>query len=137
MTGDDLRARVAAVNASAPFNAWAGFEVVAAEPGHVELRMTWRPEAAQYSGFLHAGLVGALIDTVCGFAAFTKVGMVLASHYSVNCLAPAVGRAFVAHGHVVRAGRRQVFTRADLFAEDEAGARKLVATGETILMTAG
>lgn len=134
---DSLCARVAAVNASAPFNGWAGFEVVAAEPGHVVLRMNWRPEAAQYSGFLHAGLVGALIDTVCGFAAFTQVGMVLASHYSVNCLAPAVGRVFVAYGHIVRAGRRQIFTRAELFAEDDAGAHKLVATGETILMAAG
>lgn len=81
--------------------------------------------------------MGALIDTVCGFAAFRQAGMVLASHYSVTCLAPAVGRAFVAHGYVVRAGRRQVFTRAELFAEDDAGARKLVATGETILMTTG
>ena len=97
--------------------------------------MGWRPEAAQYSGFLHAGLVGALIDTVCGFAAFTQAGMVLASHYSVSCLAPAVGRAFIAQGHVVRAGKRQIFTRAELFAEDDSGARKLVATGETILMT--
>lgn len=119
MTGDSLRERISAINRSAPFNSWAAFEVVAAEPGHVELRMGWRPEAAQYSGFLHAGLVGALIDTVCGFAAFTQAGMVLASHYSVSCLAPAVGRAFIAQGHVVRAGKRQIFTRAELFAEDE------------------
>ncbi len=137
MTEDDLCARVGAINASAPFNTWAGFEVVAAEPGKVALRMTWRPEVAQYSGFLHAGLVGALIDTVCGFAASTQAGPVLASHYSVSCLVPAVGRAFVARGEVVRAGRRQIFTRAELFAENDAGARKLVATGETILMTAG
>jgi uncharacterized protein (TIGR00369 family) len=137
VTDGSLRERVSALNLSAPFNSWAAFEVVTAEPGHVELRMNWRPEAAQYSGFLHAGLVGALIDTVCGFAAFTQAGMVLASHYSVNCLAPAVGRVFIAQGNVVRAGKRQIFTRAELFAEGNSGARKLVATGETILMTAG
>ncbi|MCB1523199.1 MAG: PaaI family thioesterase [Rhodoblastus sp.] len=132
----DLLAEVAAVNASAAFNRWAGFEVLAAEPGRVTLRMSWREEAGQYAGFLHAGLVGALIDTACGFAAFTQAGRVLASHYSVNCLAPAVGRAFIATAEVVRAGKRQIFTRAELFAEDESSARKLVATGETILMTA-
>lgn len=137
MTDSGLRDRLAALNISAPFNNWAAFEVVTAEPGHVELRMNWRPEAAQYLGFLHAGLVGALIDTVCGFAAYTQAGMVLASHYSVNCLAPAVGRAFIAQGHVIRAGKRQIFTRAELFAEGDSGARKLVATGETILMAAG
>lgn len=136
MMDDNLREQLSALNASAPFNDWAGFEVASAEPGRVELRMGWRPETAQYSGFLHAGLVGALIDTACSFAAFTQAGMVLASHYSVNCLAPAVGRAFIAEGHVIRAGKRQIFTRAELFAEDDSGARKLVATGETILMRA-
>lgn len=137
MSNDDLLARLSAVNASAAFNRWAGFEVISAEPGRVSLRMAWRAEAGQYAGFLHAGLVGALIDTACGFAAFTRAGMVLASHYSVNCLAPAVGRAFIADAEVVRAGKRQIFTRAELFAVGEDDARKLVATGETILMTQG
>jgi uncharacterized protein (TIGR00369 family) len=132
----DLALELLQLNASAPFNRWAGFEIVSAEPGRVELRMAWNENAAQYAGFLHAGLVGALIDTACGFAAFTRVGAVLASHYSVNCIAPAVGRAFHCTGEVVKAGKRQVFTRAELHAEGEDGQRKLVATGETILMVA-
>lgn len=135
MSNADLVLKLLQVNASATFNRWAGFEIVSAEPGRVELRMSWKEEAAQYAGFLHAGLVGALIDTACGFAAFTQVGPVLASHFSVNCLAPAVGRAFFCKGEVVKAGKRQVFTRAELFAEDDEGQRKLVATGETLLMT--
>lgn len=122
------------VNASAAFNVWAGFEVTAAGEGSAEIRLAWRPELGQYTGFLHAGLTGALIDTVCGFAGATVVGRVLASHYSVNFLSPAVGDAFVARGRVVRAGKRQVFTAAELFAVQD-GREKLVATGETILMT--
>ncbi len=137
MSNADLVLQLSSLNASAAFNRWAGFEIVSAEPGAVELRMAWNDEAMQYAGFLHAGLVGALIDTACGFAAFTQVGLVLASHYSVNCLAPAIGKAFYAKGVVVKAGKRQVFTRADLFAEGADGARKLVATGETILMVSG
>ena len=98
--------------------------------------MGWKEDAAQYAGFLHAGMIGALIDTACGFAAFTQAGRVLASHFSVNCLAPAVGVAFHCTGEVVKIGKRQIFTRAELFAETEDGNRKLVATGETILMPA-
>ncbi len=122
------------INDSAAFNRWAGFEVTAAGEGNAEIRLAWKPELGQYAGFLHAGLTGALIDTVCGFAAATVVGRVLASHYSVNCLRPAVGEAFLARGRVVRAGKRQVFTAADLFAVKD-GKEMLVATGETILMT--
>ncbi|MGQ3032233.1 MAG: PaaI family thioesterase [Ferrovibrionaceae bacterium] len=122
------------INDSAAYNRWAGFEVTAAGEGNAEIRLAWKPELGQYAGFLHAGLTGALIDTVCGFAAATVVGRVLASHYSVNCLRPAVGEAFVARGRVVRAGKRQVFTAADLFAVKD-GKETLVATGETILMT--
>ena len=51
-------------------------------------------------------------------------------------LAPAVGVAFLAKAQVVKAGRRQIFARADLFAEDSAGKRRQVATGETLLMPA-
>lgn len=128
----DLLARLRAVNATAAFNRWYGFEVVSAKPGEVELSMPWRAEAGQYSGFLHAGLIGALIDTACGYAAGTIVGRTLASHYSVNCLRPAVGERFVARARVVKPGKTQVFTACELYAE-AAGSEKLVATGETLL----
>lgn len=127
-----LLARIRAINDSAAFNRWCGFEVLGADAGVAELAMPWRGEAGQYSGFLHAGLVGAMIDTACGFAAATLVGRVLASHYSVNCLRPAVGDRFVARARVVKPGKTQVFTACELFALQGAD-EKLVATGETLL----
>ena len=57
---------------------------------------------------------------------------VLAAHFSVNCLRPAVGTRFVARAKVVKAGKVQVFTYCELFAGD-ASEEKLVATGETLL----
>jgi uncharacterized protein (TIGR00369 family) len=129
----ELQAALAALNATAAFNRWSGFEVRCLAPGEVELSMPWRDEHGQYAGFLHAGVIGALIDTACGFAAFTVARRVLASHYSVSCLAPAVGSAFVARGRVVQAGRRQVFAAADLFALRDGGQRR-VAFGEAILV---
>lgn len=131
----DSLALIRSINTSATFNQWAGFEVVSADAGQVELAMAWRPEFGQYAGFLHAGMVGALIDTACGFAAATLVGRVLASHYSVNCLRPAVGQRFVARARVVKPGKSQVFTACELFAHDD-GVEKLVATGETLLVVA-
>ncbi|MFT3957099.1 MAG: PaaI family thioesterase [Piscinibacter sp.] len=132
----DALAQLRAINATAAFNRWCGIEVVAAEPGSATITMPWRPEAGQYAGFLHAGLVGALIDTACGFAAATLVGRVLASHYAVNCLRPAVGERFVARARVVKPGKNQVFTACELFAQS-GGSEKLVATGETLLLVVG
>jgi uncharacterized protein (TIGR00369 family) len=126
-----------AVNQQAAFNRWCGIEVVRAAPGEVDIALPWRPELAQYSGFLHASLVGGLIDTACGYAAATLAGSaLLASHFSVNCLRPAVGERFVAKARVVKPGKTQVFTACDLFAQ-AGGEEKLVATGETLLLVVG
>jgi len=127
-----------AINQTASFNRWAGFEVTRAADGEAVLQLRWRAEdMGQYAGFLHAALIGGLLDTACGYAAATVAGRVLASHFAVNCLSPAVGALFVAHGRVVKAGRKQVFARAELFAHADAAAAaegKLVATGEAILV---
>jgi uncharacterized protein (TIGR00369 family) len=134
--GFDLE-QLVATNSSAAFNRMAGFEVVAAGDGHAKIRMTWRDDFTQYAGHLHAGMIAALLDTACGFAAATEAGAVTASHFSMNCLRPAIGRHFIAKGTTVRAGRRQVFAKAELFAESEQGELSLVATGETLLIPTG
>jgi len=126
---------IQAINKTAAFNRWAGFEVTRAAEGEAELRMQWREEdMGQYAGFLHAGLIGAMLDTACGFAAATVAGRVLASHFSVNCLSPALGRAFIARGKVVKAGRKQVFATAELYGQGDGDSLKLVATGTAILV---
>ena len=121
------------INAMAEFNRWCGIEVTVAEAGTVEIQMPWRSEVGQYAGFLHAGLIGTLIDTACGFAAATVAGPhLLAANFSVNCLRPAQGQKFIARARVVKPGKSQVFTSCDLFAVD-AGVEKLVANGQTLL----
>ena len=131
-TAADSLALIRSINQTSAFNRWCGIEVDSADAGAVQISMPWRGEVGQYSGFLHAGLIGALIDTACGFAAVTVVGRVLASHYSVNCLRPAVGERFIARARVVKPGRSQVFTACELFALS-GSQEKLVATGETLL----
>ena len=129
----DLLALLRDLNRRAAFNLWCGIEVLTAETGRVEIGLGWKPDLGQYSGFLHAGVVSALIDTACGYAAATVAGTnLLAAHFSVNCLRPAVGDTFTARARVVKAGKLQVFTACELWAASGAE-RKLVATGETLL----
>ena len=125
---------VIALNASARLNRLAGFDVTAAENGAAEIIIEWNDDLTQYAGYLHAGMIAALLDTACGFAAVTLAGKVTASHFSMNCLRPAVGRRLIAKGTTIRAGRKQIFAKAELFAENDQGERSLVATGETLMV---
>lgn len=121
------------LNELAAFNRWCGIVVEFAEPGRAEISMPWRIELGQYSGFAHAAVIGGLIDTACGYAAATLSGTgLLASHFSVNCLRPAMGERFLARARVVKPGRMQVFTACELYAV-AGGKETMVATGETLL----
>ena len=133
MSNSPFLTQIRAFNDTAAFNRSFGFSVESVAPGAAEISMPWKAEAGQYSGFLHAGLVGGLIDTACGYAAATVAGPnLLAAHFSVNCLRPATGSRFIARARVVKAGKQQVFTACELFAESASG-EVLVATGETLL----
>jgi uncharacterized protein (TIGR00369 family) len=129
----DWRDKLESVNAGAPFNRWATISVEEADPGRCVLAMPWRTEFGQYSGFLHAGMVAALLDTTCGFAAATELGPLLTSQLSISYLAPAVGELFRAEATLVRGGRRQAFSDARLFARG-GGDDRLVATASAVLL---
>jgi acyl-coenzyme A thioesterase PaaI-like protein len=97
------------------------------------LALTPRAELFQHSGFLHAGVVGAFIDTACGFAAASVSGNIVVSQYQVRCYRPAFGSRFIARAHAGRSGKRQIFASSELFAingEDET----LVTRGDAILI---
>ena len=129
----EASAAIAAVNALSPFNSWAGFEVESAGDGAATLRLTDRSELRQHAGFLHAGVVAALLDTAAGFAAATVAGNVATSQMSVSFLAPARGEVFLATARVLKAGKRQVFVAAELHAEGGA----LVANATAVLVPLG
>ena len=136
MTASDLRQELEKVNAEAAFNRWAGFAVEAAEAGRCVLRMPWRAEFAQYSGFAHAGVIAGILDTACGFAAATELGPVLTSQLSISYLAPAVGDSFRVEARLVKGGRRQAFAEARLVAS-RGGEDKLVAAATAVLLRNG
>ncbi|WP_026369973.1 PaaI family thioesterase [Kallotenue papyrolyticum] len=77
-------------------------------PGEVEIALPSRADLTQQHGYLHAGIITAIVDSACGFAAYTLMpaaAEVLTVEYKVNFIAPAQGERFVARGRVVKAGR--------------------------------
>jgi uncharacterized protein (TIGR00369 family) len=119
-----------ALNVSDAFNRWCGIEVESGGSGMVQLNLPWRPEFARPSGQLHAGLIGALVDTAAGLAAWTLVGPVLASHFSIDCLRSHVADRFVVKAKVVRAERAAVVVACDVFASSSGEDDVHLATGE-------
>jgi uncharacterized protein (TIGR00369 family) len=85
-----------------------GAQLVSVTPGEVTIDLPFRADLTQQHGFLHAGVVTAVIDNACGYAALTLLptgAAVLAVEFKVNLLAPASGASFRATGRVVRSGR--------------------------------
>ncbi|MDA0263852.1 MAG: PaaI family thioesterase [Chloroflexi bacterium] len=105
-------------------------------PGQVEIEMPYRADLAQQHGFIHGGIVTAILDSACGYAAFSLSApgtAVLTVEYKVNFVAPAKGERFVARGEVVRSGATIAVCKGDVFAYDN-GEEKLVATMLTTMM---
>jgi uncharacterized protein (TIGR00369 family) len=98
--------------------------------GEVDLTLPFRAEFAQQHGFLHAGILATILDSACGYAAFSQMPegtAVLSIEFKINLLAPAAGERFVARGRVLRSGRTITVCQADGFAITE-GKEKLIAT---------
>src|SRR5689334_4340495 len=66
-----FEARVRASFARQAAMATIGAEIAHLAPGEVDLRMPYRAELTQQHGFVHAGIIGTLADSACGYAAFT------------------------------------------------------------------
>src|SRR6185369_15021696 len=107
-----------------------GAALARVEPGAVDIRLAFRDELTQQHGYVHAGVLTAIADTACGYAALTLMGEgaeVLTAEFKINLLRPGRGEAFVAQGRVVRPGRRVTVSRGDVYAHGADGA-VLVAT---------
>jgi uncharacterized protein (TIGR00369 family) len=99
-----------------------GVEVVAVEPGRVEMTLRHDDRFTQQHGFLHAGAVSTVLDTACGYAAYSVMPLeasVLTASFTVNLLAPAAGQRFTITAEVVRAGRTLVVCRGEAFADQD------------------
>lgn len=114
-----------------------GAVLISIEPGLVEIEMPFRADLTQQHGFVHGGIVTAILDSACGYAAFSLNSpdtTVLTVEYKVNFVAPAKGDRFMARGEVVRPGATVTVCKGDVLAYD-GDEEKLVATMLMTIMT--
>ena len=116
-----MRARIRASFDRQGMMATLGVDVLSVEPGRVRLLLRYDDRFTQHHGFLHAGAVSSVLDTACGYAAYTVIppdAAALTATFTVNLLAPAAGQRFEITGEVIRAGRSLVVCRGEAFADD-------------------
>jgi len=113
-----------------------GAQIIDVRPGYCAIAIAPRPEITQQHGYVHAGIVGAIVDSAGGYAGYTlfpEDSSVLTVEFKLNLLAPAAGDRLVAQGHVVKPGRTLAITRGEVFAEAD-GKRTLVALMQQTLI---
>ena len=131
---DAFEQRVRASFARQRLMATIGAELASVVPGEVVIALPFRDDLTQHHGYLHAAIVTAIVDTACGFAAYSLMpadAAVLTVEYKVNFLAPAAGHRFVAYGRVMKPGRTLTVTSGDVVAETTSGVKAIA----TILAT--
>ncbi|HUR98105.1 MAG TPA: PaaI family thioesterase [Pyrinomonadaceae bacterium] len=97
-----------------------GASLTVVEPGMVEIEIPTREDLTQQDGFMHAGIVTTVLDSACGYAAYTLMpagSSVLSVEFKVNLLAPAMGDLVVARAEVKRFGKTLTVCAADAFAD--------------------
>lgn len=97
-------------------------------PGVCEIEVPARDDLTQQDGFMHAGIVTTVLDSACGYAAYTLMpagSRVLSVEFKVNFLAPAKGNIIRAVAEVKRTGRTLTVCTADAFADSKVCATML------------
>ena len=107
-----------------------GARLVRIDPGEVDIEMPIRTDLTQQHGYVAAGVVTAIVDTACGYAAMSLMPAgtnVLTVEYKVNFFSPARGERLLARGRVVKPGRSLTVCAGEVYALADA-APKAVAT---------
>ncbi|HEX7964481.1 MAG TPA: PaaI family thioesterase [Gammaproteobacteria bacterium] len=117
-----------------------GARLVRVAPGEVDLELPFRADLTQQHGYLHAGIVTTLLDSACGYAAFSLMpadATVLSVEFKTNLLAPAAGERLLARGRVLRAGRTLTVCEASGVMLDGGGEKAVAHMVGTMMALAG
>ena len=105
-------------------------------PGLVEIALPYREDLAQQHGFFHGGIVSAVLDSACGYAALSRMPAdrgVLTVEFKISFVAAASGDRLFARGRVVKSGRTLVFCDGEALVPAADGER-VVATMTATMM---
>ncbi len=113
-----------------------GAEMTFVTAGEIHIDLPYSETLTQQHGYLHAGIVTIIVDSACGYAAYTLMPVnseVLTVEFKVNFLAPARGERFIAIGNVIKPGRTLTVCCGKVLAVSN-GEEKLIATIQATMM---
>ncbi len=92
-----------------------GAQLVEAADGRAAIEVPYREDLTQQHGYFHGGVVTAIADTACGYAAYTTMpseSSVLTVEFKINLMNPAAGERLRAEARVHKSGRTLVVVAA-------------------------
>jgi uncharacterized protein (TIGR00369 family) len=104
--------------------------------GEVDITLDFRAAVSQQHGFFHGGIIATLLDTACGYAAYSHMAAtdgVLTVELKTSFVAPAAGLVLRAEGRVRRAGRTLIFCEGSAYVAAD-GPPRLAATMSATMM---
>ena len=98
-----------------------GVTVTHLEPGLTRFDLPADRRFTQHNGYPHAGILTTVLDSACGYAAFTlmpKAANVLTVEFKVNFLRPASASRFTVEGRVLKPGKTLYVTEGSCWGAD-------------------
>lgn len=99
-----------------------GVTIARLEPGTIDLEFDHSDQFTQQHGFIHAGAVATVLDSACGYAAFSLMpadAAVLTVEYKVNLVRPAKAHRYRASAQVIKPGRTLTVCQATATSVDD------------------
>lgn len=106
-------------------------------PGEVEIELPFQKNLTQQNNYLHAGIITTIVDSACGYAAFSLMEAgadVLTIEFKINFISPALGDIFLAKGLVTKPGKTITVCSGDVITK-MGDREKIVATMLATIMT--
>lgn len=116
-----------------------GAKLVTVMPGEVHIEFSFLESLTQQHGYIHAGIITTVVDSACGYAAYTLMpaeSEVLTIEYKVNFMFPANGNRFKGVGRVIKPGRNITVCSGDIISFD-GEKEKIVATMLATMISVG
>ena len=117
-----------------------GARLSALRPRYCAIELPFRDDLTQQHGYVHAGIIGAIVDSAGGYAGFTLFpadASVLTVEYKLNLLAPAAGERLIAEAEVVKPGRTLVIVRGEVYAEADCKRTLCAIMQQTLIVLLG
>lgn len=113
------------------FLTFTGVKIESLEKGKAILSCENKKELSQSLGYMHGGMVAAILDTAGGFAAFTLIPSncyVVTSELKINYMRPVISKKVIGVGEVISQGKRLIVVEATLKDEEDNMLAKMMAT---------